>query len=475
MKYNIFFFIALAIITVFGTGCKKWLDVSPKTEVRERALFQDEIGFKDALIGVYQHMGSEQLYGRNLTMGFLDGIAQRYNASSTSHMFYHAARYNYADNTVKSTIAGIWSGMYTGIANLNNILAQIDAKKATFTGNNFNMVKGEALALRAYLHFDLLRMFGASPAADLTKKSIPYVTRFDLDTYPLLPLKDAIDSCLKDLAAAEALLAVDKTIRESNASDLFLSYTRSRLNYWAVKGLQARIHLYAGDKVNALAAAMVVIDNQPANFPFITPSAASAANNRDRTYARENLFSLTVYKLQSITEALTKTSAVNGSPTLIHTTSNIETLFEKSSGGSTDIRLLNIFNQYPGGYATSKYWQDNITLNSPAVEYLRNNVPLIRLSEIFYIAAESAPAPAEGVAYLNAIRTKRGLAALATTVSESTLQAEILKEYKKETYAEGQLFYYFKRKNAKRIDGSSIDANYVFPLPEDEIEFGNRF
>ena len=34
-----------------------------------------------------------------------------------------------------------------------------------FAGNNYNTTKGEALALQAFLHFDLLRMFAPSPAA----------------------------------------------------------------------------------------------------------------------------------------------------------------------------------------------------------------------------------------------------------------------------------------------------------------------
>jgi hypothetical protein len=103
---------------------------------------------------------------------------------------------------------------------------------------------------------------------------------------------------------------------------------------------------------------------------------------------------------------------------------------------------------------------------------------LIRLSEVFYIAAEAAATPADGVDYLNAVRLKRGLVALASTISETTLQTEIQKEYKKEFYAEGQLFYYFKRRNAARVDGSTVnmtETTYTFPLPEDEIEFGQRF
>ena len=66
--------------------------------------------------------------------------------------------------------------MYNKIANCNVILDNIDVDKTIFTGNNYNRIKAEALALRAFMHFDLLRMF--APAYNETNKNstgIPYV------------------------------------------------------------------------------------------------------------------------------------------------------------------------------------------------------------------------------------------------------------------------------------------------------------
>ncbi|HYC29637.1 MAG TPA: RagB/SusD family nutrient uptake outer membrane protein, partial [Chitinophagaceae bacterium] len=216
-----------------------------------------------------------------------------------------------------------------------------------------------------------------------------------------------------------------------------------------------------------------VINNQPANFPFVVPTAASASINRDRTYSTEHLFALNVFKLKDMTEALTKNAPSNGTPTLVQTTTNINSLYETSAGGSSDMRYVYLFTPYGTSQASTKYWQDDLN-----AEQLKGNVPIIRLSEMYYIAAECAATPAAGVVYLNTVREKRGLVALPLTISAASLQTEILKEYKKEFYAEGQLFYYFKRKNAAKIDGSSITMTgdtYVFPLPENEIEFANRF
>jgi hypothetical protein len=478
MKSKYITYLLIPVLFVLGSGCKKWLDIQPKTDIREKELFTTESGFKDALIGVYQLMATKAAYGEIMTMTFMDALGQRYSISSTSHEFYYAARYDYTHQATKNNISAIWSTLYNAIANVDNVLMQIDGNKQIFLDNNYNLVKGEALALRAYLHFDLLRLFGAAPVVDGNRKAIPYVTTFGNKTYPLLTVNEVIDSCLTDLSAATELLSVDKSIREQFNDDPFLSYTRNHMNYWAAKGLQARINLYKGDKAAAAAAVQEIINNAGTYFPFVTTAAAAASANRNRIYTSEQLFSLYAYKITESVDKYFKTATTNGTPGLNTINATIDNLYEVANGGSSDIRYVNLFASYSGAKSSTKYWQDDIAKNNSSLDYLRGNIPLIRLSEIYYIAAECAATPAEGVAYINIIREKRGLGQLPATISAPTLQAEILKEYKKEMYAEGQLFYYFKRKNTATIDGSSIkmtDATWIFPLPDDEVEFANRF
>ena len=99
-------------------------------------------------------------------MGMLSSMAYDYDnapvsnakASSVASFFNNTVYYFYTEATVRSEIDGIWGGMYNNIANLNNLILQIDGKKDIFTADNFNRVKGEAMALRALFHFDLARM-----------------------------------------------------------------------------------------------------------------------------------------------------------------------------------------------------------------------------------------------------------------------------------------------------------------------------
>ena len=55
------------------------------------------------------------------------------------------------------------------------------------TPGYYEIMKGEALGLRAFLHFDLLRMFGPVFAMEPQGKAIPYRTVFSNEPTPVLP------------------------------------------------------------------------------------------------------------------------------------------------------------------------------------------------------------------------------------------------------------------------------------------------
>jgi hypothetical protein len=99
--------------------------------------------------------------------------------------------------------------------------------------------------------------------------------------------------------------------------------------------------------------------------------------------------------------------------------------------------------------------------------------PLLRKSELYYIIAETDPNSTVAFAALDSVRYNRGLGVLSTT---AVLKTEIQKEYQKESWGEGQLFFYYKRTNATSIPSatspySNIGMNatkYVIPLPLSE-------
>ena len=100
---------------------------------------------------------------------------------------------------------------------------------------------------------------------------------------------------------------------------------------------------------------------------------------------------------------------------------------------------------------------------------------MIRLSEMYYIAAEceAASNTIAATTLLNAVRTHRNLSAYTVpALSSDSLGVEISKEYQKEFMGEGQMFYFYKRKNIAFPDLPFTKipvvptATYVFTKPE---------
>lgn len=458
--------IALCFVFIACTGCKKWLDVKPKSNVSESVLFQDEQGFKDALTGVYLQIASPSLYAKEFTMGTMDVFAQYYDVSASTHNYNRTGLYEYTDGRVQGTIDGFWRNSYNAIANINNLLEAIDAKRNVFTGNNYELVKGEALGLRAFLHFDLLRAFGPIPAEGLEQKSIPYVTGFNMKVRPAISASAVIDSCMQDLQDAVTLLAANKSVVYGLA-DPFLSHTRNHFNYWAANGLMARIYLYKGDKPKAYEKAMLIVNNTKL-FPFVD-RATLAGSTPSRTFVSEHLFGIYVSDLKGVNDQLFTAAAAAEHNVLTNKATFINELFE---GSSTDFRKIFLWKNYGGTVPDLpvKYLQDDIQTNSIFIK----RIPLIRLSELYYIAAESSADPKEQISLLNVIRKNRGVPELPLTFDPEQIQPEIFKEYRKEFCQEGQLFFYYKRNNIARIAGygkALSSAVYVFPKPLDEIEF----
>ena len=95
---------------------------------------------------------------------------------------------------------------------------------------------------------------------------------------------------------------------------------------------------------------------------------------------------------------------------------------------------------------------------------------LIRLAEMYYVLAECAADAQTAAGYLNAVREARGVDP--TGLTEATRLNEIEKEYRKEFYGEGQLFFLYKRLDAAfNLNGTMHKLSRgeaSLPLPVDQ-------
>lgn len=483
------------VLLMVGLGltsqsCSKWLDVQPGTQTTEEKQFSSEQGYKDALIGIYQKMAQNNSYGKELTYGCLDILAQLYQSKSNvnTDTYGQLARYNYTDATVKTIINNLWSTQYSNIAQANYLLKDIDENKGLFSGINYSLVKGEALAARALLHFDLLRLFAAAPSSNVTAdKTIPYMTAFSVNPGKSLSRTEVFELLEKDLEDAEALLQVYPDIDQikDNASstslEVFTMFRQNRLNVWAVRALLARLYLYQGKKAEALKYAKAVIESQ--KFEFIngnTNTVSPTSTTSNAIFSTEHIFSIYKSNLKDISDRFFKTeSSAAENEDLFSTLTNLNNWYEVAvAGHAIDIRGPQASNSRWNQFNASTVYSNKYYVGNNVTNVNQKLIPVIKLSEVYYIAAEASETIEQSLFYLNKVRAARLIPVLSSTTINTValLDGELLKEYRKDFYAEGQLWYYYKRKNYTTIQntvgGTMDNTKYIFPLPDNEIEFG---
>ena len=104
----------------------------------------------------------------------------------------------------------------------------------------------------------------------------------------------------------------------------------------------------------------------------------------------------------------------------------------------------------------------------------KNVIPLIRLSEMYLIAIECAPA--DEAAKLYATFCEARDITPSDISSPDKLREVLIKEYNKEFYGEGQAFYAYKRLGATDIYWATVpgsEATYVVPLPVKEAVYND--
>lgn len=462
----------IAFLLLLCTSCQDWLDVSPESQVKYDDLFSTKSGFKDQLTGIYTALCEEDLYGAHLTFGMVDALGQQYVWKQEAGYYYYLYRFEYQNSTSESIISSVWSNMYNAIANVNIFLKGIDEHRGVLTESEERIYEGEAYALRAFLHFDLLRLFGKSYETGANEKAIPYVTSISKEVTSLSTVAEVVDLVLEDLSRAAELLQNDP-LKTGAATTTFLGTREWHFNYYAVQALRARAYIYKNDKTNALKYAQEVIDS--GKFPWVESDkvTTSTRETRDGIFKSECVFTLNNRSLKSLTETYLQESSSNSVGNLLIISPEVrDEIFEISLYGF-DWRYNYYFEQMDGNYyGSTKLWQVSKDYN--------NQQPLIRASEMWLIAAECTTSKADALNYLNTLRQHRGFDSTNDLTEDNTtdeqLQDVIGKEYRKEFIGEGQWFFYCKRKNADLPDVTVpfSKAYYVLPMPDQEKEYGNR-
>ena len=456
----------ISLITL--TACTDWLDVAPNTDVPAKDLFTTENGFMSSLAGLYIVMTEENTYGKNMSFGLVEQLAQMYDklpdgTSDRNSVYIYDQETSGAYNT-KGVLANVWQAQYHTIANANNLLKWWDLNAGAVIPNEDtrNMIRGEALALRAFLHFDLLRGWGPMNYAKDEKtqgmKCIPYRTVADHSKQPLLPAKDIIRNILNDLHEARKCMSHEKDLDLSDQTN----DRQFRMNYHAINAMLARVYNYAGIKDSAFIYAKMVIDE----CGLILQN----GNDNDPILSQEVICGLSMHELKdNLSEYFAYGEKISTKYYL--NISTLNAIYESVGTESEDMRAQGT------AFNRNNELQYAITL-----KYIDNDngvIPLIRLPEMYYIACESASSNKEAATYINSVRNKRGISKAKDVVCDTDeLRATALdKEYRKEFYGEGQYFWFLKTHGitgelSHCPETKLAEEHFVFPLPDRELEYG---
>ncbi|MEJ2882717.1 RagB/SusD family nutrient uptake outer membrane protein [Pedobacter sp. GR22-6] len=479
--------ISLIVLTLFGImstiSCKKYLTIVPKTQMPQDVLFSTEGGFKDALTGVYIQMKDNSSYGGALTQTTIEQLSSSWDVTSNA-TDQRLGLFNYTDAGVQSSFEAIYAQQYKIISSVNAILGQIDSKKDVFsTPGLYELVKSEALSIRAYCHLDILRLFGPIPSDPSNGNTLPYVRVLSTSPNARIPFDEFQTLLLKDLTDAEALVKdIDPITKYTlaqlrapgissgfNPTDTYFAYRYLRMNYYAIKALQARAYLWFNMTDKAYEAAKLVIEakneNGTTKFRFGTSADLTI---KDFVLSSEHVFGLydfdmfNKYTSRYSTGVLKKGSAATTITAQLYGTTGTDI---RESGLWELVTLANASKVY----VIKKYQAIDSKLVTASTDF--KQIPMLRLSEMYLIAAETAPFT-EGLNYFKSFRTARNIGQLVLPANAAALKTEIIKEYRKEFYAEGQGFFAYKRSNIAKASflfaPSAATINYLVPLPKTE-------
>lgn len=477
--------IIIILSCLFGllaTSCDDFLDVRPKAEKLERELFKNARGFEDAIYGVYGSLQMTPLYGMDLLWGVPEVLAQ--NLHSGSSAIEALGKYDYTENSsLRARFAAIWTSAYQTIGYANNILEQLN----NWSPNSlpfYNYYKGEMLGVRAFMHFDLLRLFAPM---DMQAEGIPYVKSYSYGVKPFYKVNEVYSMIIEDLKEAEELLLNDENIiiypHNNSNYNKFENFRETHFNLYAVRALLARVYWMKGDMKEAASYAENVIASQ--SFPLVTETEV-------RDYLAGKLSPKeTIFGIYS-------PSYIDNCESYLYKHQSFHSYdpYDDGSGGNHLLPYTAVYNLdvEPGAQDFRRY-HFNVTLRTSSflklVDYytieeraskeweaLISGVTLIHISEMYLIAAEALLDTdySKALSYFDTEIASRGLIPL--SVRDIKLTKEIIyNEYRKELFGEGQMWYNMKRLNKDIISNSesriipASDKIYVIPIPEEEYEY----
>nr|WP_314519283.1 RagB/SusD family nutrient uptake outer membrane protein [uncultured Prevotella sp.] len=474
-------YIGASVVLALLTSCNDFLDVQPKGQNTEDQMFTTITGYEDAMFGVYGKLASSNLYGESLSWGLVDKLGQEFGYDNSQDVSYYLNRYQYTNQQARLQTDAIWKNMYSNIANVNNVLRHMN--DISSAPQERRLIHGEALGLRAFMHFDLARLYCTDyTRSDANTLGLPYATEFNLKNRSRYSLHDTFKLIIGDLNAADSLLSDDNNVTYNNV--LQRDYHQDRViffNKYAVKATKARVYYAMGNKSEAAKYAREVI-NATQNFKLNTTTSIDSIMRFPAN--KEMIFG--VYAADRSGAIRSAFLRATGAGTFTEGRRDARSLYETDhfTATSSDARYSSFFRENTSSGASTFSFIRFIQNDAEANNNTLKGFVLISLPEMYYILSESVydTNKTEAISLLNAVRKSRGLGDVdVSKVSTRELfEQEMMRERMREFPGMGQSFYALKHYNRSFTDFRNVDtyqpsdAIFNLPWPDVENEYGNK-
>jgi len=428
--------------STFLLSCSDFVEVElPSSQLNADDIFTDISSANAAMASIYAEMRDGSMVSDlSYQMGNYADELDYYGSMASDTEDFNKNTVISSNGTIKSW----WNTAYNLIYSANSILERVENSKQLST-SDCNQLKGEALFVRAYLHFYLAQLYGA----------VPYVTTTNYSENAKvvkIPVDQLYLNVLEDLKVAEGLLGLE-----------YVNPNRTRPNRGVVKALMARIYLYT-DQWEAAAQAASYCINNTGTYTWNT--------NLNTLFLKDNTTTIWQWSPEFEGQNTNEGQAFiffSVPPGNVALNPELVASFE-----TNDLRLDGWIKGLSDGettwYYAYKYKEQGGT------DVSREYSVIFRLAEQYLIRSEARVQNGDiegGVSDLNKIRNRAGLSEVGVT-DKATLLKLILEERRHEYFTElGHRFFDLKRtEQLDTVLGVKPGWNTtdrILPLPEDEL------
>ncbi|RKD12841.1 hypothetical protein BCY91_11390 [Pelobium manganitolerans] len=234
------------VVLLSASSCNKWLDLQPQDGITKQEFWKTKEDVKAALTGIYSSLVGGSVEERIFTWGELRGDMVTLTLSASED--YKQVRNS---NILSTNSVSDWGSVYTVINNCNLLIDFAGEAKAldpTFTDALYNDYVGEALTIRSWMYFYLVRAF-----RDVPLKLKGSYKDGDIVEIGKTPAADVIKQILADLNKAKTMVP--------HQVGSGAQVNKGRITRYAVFSLLADVYLWNEQYQEAVTAADSVLVN----------------------------------------------------------------------------------------------------------------------------------------------------------------------------------------------------------------------